>query len=340
MGLIGGANSHPKVVVTVDGEPVSGEFHEALNQLKITDKEGIRADKVEVTFADAPPHFASPRRGALVSVSLGYQGQADVFVGSFVIDRTEFGCLPYKIKVVGHSADLRAGMKGAKSRHWDDASVKAIVSQIAGEYDLDLRISDAVSSHVYAYIAQQDESDLNFMERLSRRHSALFSIKNGTLLWLEKGVGKSSNGDSIPTELIKRSAILTGSCRVIEADVDRFARVKAYWQDFDGGRRQSVVVDAHPDATGETELRETYSSAEEARIAADAAVKEMLRGSITTSCSIVGRPSLLSGQPIVYSGVRPGVDGREFILDEVSHVFLKSEGLRTNFNGKLKLPEE
>lgn len=60
--------THPKVLVDIDGVPVSGLFFERLINLNITDREGIQSDTLELVFNDAAPHFASPRRGAVASV--------------------------------------------------------------------------------------------------------------------------------------------------------------------------------------------------------------------------------------------------------------------------------
>ena len=327
--------THPKVIVTVDGKPVSGLFFDRLISVTVTDREGIRADTVELTFNDGAPHFAPPRRGAVVSVTL-IAGAANVFAGAFVIDRVEYACFPHTLTVRGHSADLRSEMKSSKTRHWDNASVREIVEEIAAEYELEAKVSDAVSGHVYTWIGQQDETDLNFLERLANRHGALFTIKNGTLLWLERGTGKTADGTVIPAAVIARSSVVTGTCRMSETDVDRFATVKAYWQDRAGAARREVVVDADPEASGEHVLRDPFGSEDEARRAAEAAAREILRGAIETSCTVIGRPDIMAGQPVIYTGLRPGIDGRTFILELVEHSFTKLSGLKTSFTGKLK----
>lgn len=326
---------HPKVLVDIDGVPVSGLFFERLVSLNITDREGIRSDTLELVFGDGAPHFSSPRRGAVASVTIE-AGDGGGFVGSYIIDRVDYSCLPYTITVGGHSADLRSEMKTNKSRHWDGKSVKDIVAGIAGEYGLEAKISDAVSGHVYPWIGQQDESDLNFLERLSRRHGALFTIKNGALLWLERGAGKTADGTSVPAVVVVPTSIVVGSCRVSESDVDRFGKVKAVYRDRSDAKRKEVVVDGDPEADGEHVIRDPFSSEEEARAAAEAFAREMLRGLVKTSCAIVGRPALMAGQPVKYLGVRPEVDDREFITEMVKHSFSKSGGLRTSFEGKLK----
>lgn len=325
----------PKITVTVDGAPVPGLFFERLISLVITDREGIRSDMVEMTFDDAPPHFAPPRRGAVVAVTISARGAAG-FVGSYVVDRVDMACLPYTLTVRGHSADYRSAMKTTKTRHWDGQTVGNIVRQIAGEHRLAPKVSEAVSGHLYPWIGQQEETDLAFLERLAARHGALFTIKAGVLLWLRRGAGETADGTSMPPAVILPGALIEGSCRVSETDVDRFATVTAHWQDSAGAARRSVTVEGDPDGAGDHVLAAPLSSEAEARAAAEAAAQEMRRGVTEMSCTVAGHPGLMAGQPVIFRGLRPSVDGREFILETVRHAFAKGSGLRTSMSGRLR----
>lgn len=167
MATIGNA---PTIAVSVDGKSIVGAAWERLIRLEVTDREGIRSDGVTIEFDDSFPRFVSPRRGAVLTVTIGYAGEE--FSGDYVVDQVEYACLPHKITVSGHAADLREELKTAKSRHWDDTSVGTIVRQIAGEHGLLASVAEAVGAHVYDWIGQLEESDLAFLERLARRHGA------------------------------------------------------------------------------------------------------------------------------------------------------------------------
>lgn len=327
--------TRPSIQVDVDGSPVAGGFFSRLESLSVTDREGVGSDSISLSFDDSEPRIANPRRGAVIRVQLE-TAEGGSFTGEYIVDRVEWSCLPYRVSVSGHAADLRGEMKTARSRFWDDSSVGAIVGQIAGEHGLVARISESVASHVYDWIGQQDETDLHFLERLARRHRALFTIKNGRLMWLDRGAGQTAGGEALSQLMVTPADIIVGSCRVTEGDADRYKAVKAYWQDTGAQERQEVVVDADPDATAIKVLREPFSSQQEAEGAAASAASEITRGTVETSCSIVGRPSLMAGHPITYSDVRADVDGRKFILDTVTHSYRKAEGLRTTFTGKLQ----
>ncbi|MFV0384870.1 hypothetical protein [Paracoccus sp. (in: a-proteobacteria)] len=90
----------PQIRVTVDGVPVSGTFFDRLVSLTVTDREGIRSDTLDLVFSDAVPHVRSPRRGAIVAVTI-LNGTGTGFVGAYVIDRIEIACLPSTISVRG-----------------------------------------------------------------------------------------------------------------------------------------------------------------------------------------------------------------------------------------------
>ncbi|MEZ5723433.1 MAG: contractile injection system protein, VgrG/Pvc8 family [Paracoccaceae bacterium] len=324
---------YPRVSVTIDGVPLGTDGLKALISVTVTDKEGIQSDAVDMVFNDIG--FAPPRRGAVADIQMGY-GFAMVPVGRFVIDTVRRAKFPGQITVRGHSADLTAALKEEKARHFEKMTVRQIVEQIAGEHGLGTKISDAVSSQFYKWIGQEDESDLTFLERIAERNHALFTIKNGTLLWLKRGSGEAADGATIPPAIILPFSALKGRCEVSETDVDRYKTVKAYWQDHDGAKRQEVVVDADPEGEGELVLREAYQSQEEAEKAAEAKAREMIRGLIETTCAIVGRPALMAGQPINYRFMGPGFDEHDFIAEIVKHVFSKGGGLTTDFQAKLK----
>ncbi|MGN6770056.1 MAG: contractile injection system protein, VgrG/Pvc8 family [Rhizobiaceae bacterium] len=89
---------------------------------------------------------------------------------------------------------MRDALKQRRARHWDQKTVKDIVSQIASENGLSRVIDDEVAGYTYEWFGQEDESDLHVVERLARRRNALFSVKDGKLIFAKKGSGKSASG--------------------------------------------------------------------------------------------------------------------------------------------------
>ncbi|KZL28377.1 phage late control D family protein [Pseudovibrio sp. WM33] len=326
----------PIVKVSIDGKPVSGLFLERLISIRVVDREGTRSDTVDLELEDGTPFVALPKPKAKIKVWMGYATSGLVYKGEYTASEIEVQCLPYLLNVPGQGADVTEDLKTQKERHFDNKSVKDIVKQIAGEHGLKPVIHDAVAAHVYEWLGQQSETDMHLLERLARRHGALFAIKDGRLVFAEKGTGKSASGKELPVQTISQSQIIEGSCRVRFGDRGRYKTIKAYYQDPNKARRVGVEAQGDKNGKGTYKIRETFSSEGEAREAAKARAKELLRGEVTTTVSIEGRPDFLAGQPFTYAGVRPGVDGLEFIAEGVTHSYSKGGGLLTEIEGKAK----
>ncbi|RRH87426.1 phage late control D family protein [Mesorhizobium tamadayense] len=169
----------PVVEITVDGKTVSDVFYSRLISVTVTDKEGTRSDTIDLKLDDSNPFAEIPRRGASISVAMGYAETGVQSLGEFVVDEVEIACFPFSLSIQGKAADMRETLKEHKNRHWDDKTVKDIVSEIAGDHGLSPAVSDAVGAHTYKWFGQVDESDMSVLDRLAGRHDALFTVKDG-----------------------------------------------------------------------------------------------------------------------------------------------------------------
>jgi phage protein D len=326
---------HPIVEVTVDGQPVAGAFYERLVSLTVTDKEGVSSDTFSAELNDGPPDFLClPRTGALVDIRLGYRETGVSSVGKFIVDKVSGKCLPYSLSISGKSADLRSGkLKENQERHWDNKKVKDIVAELAGEAGLSASVDSEVGEHEYEWIAQQDEAPIEFLERLARRHNSLFSIKNGKLIFAKKGSGTSASGAFTGSVVVTPNRIIQGTCRFEAKDRTKYKKVVAYYQD----REKAERVEAEADAEGDSVFRmtEPFADAAEADKAAQAKAKDLERGKGSASVTVVGDTSIIAGAPLLFQGVRPGLDGVPYIIDSVEHSYSKDGGFTTKISAKL-----
>lgn len=327
---------HPIVELTVDGQPVAGAFYERLVSLTVTDKEGVSSDTFSAELNDGPPDFLRlPRTGAIVDVRLGYRETSVSSVGRFTVDKVEAKCLPYGLSISGKAADLRSGkLKEEQERHWDKKKVKDIVSEIAGEAGLSASVDSEVGDHEYEWVAQQDESDIHFLERLARRHNALFSIKNGRLVFAKKGAGQSASGVSTGSVFVTPDRIIQGTCRFEANDRTKYKKVVAYYQDRDKAERVEVEADADAEGDSVFRITEPFADAGEADKAAQSKAKDLERGKGSAGVTVVGDTSIIAGAPLLFRGVRPGLDGVPYIIDTVTHEYSKS-GFTTKIDAKL-----
>lgn len=324
----------PVIKVEVNGEPVAGGFYERLISCTVTQKEGVGADTFDATLNDGNPFLAIPPKGASVKISLGY-GTAS-HIGEFTVDSVSLSCLPYQMKISGKSADLRSGkLKERQERHWDKSKLKDIIGEIAGEAGLEASVDDEIGDFEYEWLAQGNESNIHFLKRLEGRHNGLFHIKDGRLLFTERGAGKTASGGFMGTATFDPRVIIQGTLSCDISDRPTHAKVSAHVQDRDKAEKQNVEVTADDRSSSVFYLPDPFATKAEAEKAASAKAKQLKRESASGSVSIVGNRAITAGIPMLFKNVRPGVDGVPFVIETATHTYSKGAGYLTKVSFKL-----
>lgn len=324
----------PICKITIDGVLASGELMGRLISCEVSDKEGISSDTCRLELNNSPS-VKIPRRGALIRIWLGY-GSDLTFMGTFTVDEVSLALFPHSMSISGKAADFREKMKENKERHWDDTDVAGIVSEIAADHGLQARVDDAVGGFSYQWFGQQDESDIHLLRRLERRHGALFSIKDGMLIFAKRGAGATPTGAGLSGFVVSASNVIEGSAKITLSDRAEYKEVVAYHQDTDVVERTEVSATSSADASALYRLGEPFASVGEAQRAADSKAEELKRQAIKFSCTVLGDPAARAGAPLVFNGFRVGIDGFEFIIETARHAWSKS-GYTTALDGKMKV---
>lgn len=331
---------HPKFIVTINGKPVSGLFLSLLKSLTVNDRDGTRSDSLELELNDGPPAFLEiPDKRAIINVWGGYVETGIDYFGSFSDADVNVDCLPYGMSISAKAADIKAGLKKQQERHWDDATVGQVFGDLAGEQGLSLQIAPALANLKFPnkWAGMQNESIMHFGRRVADRMGGLFAIKDGKMIMAEKGSGQSPAGAAIGELIITRQMIVPGTCKVHFAAREKVKKVKAEYQDIENGKRETVEVEANPDADPDAEytMRQPFGDKDEAERAAKSKARELGSSADTTSVEIEGNTAARGGAPMRYAGVRPGVDDVPFIIESAGHQFSKS-GYKTAIEGKAK----
>lgn len=328
--------SHPIVEVTVDGQPVAGGFYDRLVSITVTDKEGLASDTFSMELNDGPEvgFLALPRTGAIVDIKIGYGSAGSL--GTYVVDKVSAKCLPYSLSISGKAADMASGkIKDRKERHWDNKSVKDIVGDLAGEIGLSASVDSEIGAHVYEWFGQQDESNMQTLMRLEKRHNGLFKVKDGKLVFSKRGSGDSASGSFMGSVTVTPDVIVQGSCSFEVTTDTKYKKVVAYHQDKGKAERVEIEAEGNPEGEAEYRIPEPFSSVEEADKAAQSKAKDLKRGEGAASVTVVGSTSIIAAAPLMFSGVRPGLDGVPYIIDTATHTYSKGDGYKTQISAKL-----
>ena len=325
MNIFAGTGSiTPYAVINVNGQTIASGFNSRLISVNVEDKSGVTSDTVSIELRDGEPFIEIPKKGDIIEVWLGYKETGVANFGKFTIDDPDISMFPFQISISGKGADMRDGFKSQKSRHWDNKTIKDIMTDIANDNNLEPRIDDEIGAHQYKWLGQQDESDIHFGERLAKKHGAIFSVKDGKLIFAKKGNDKSTTGKELTVVIASPENITNGSAKVKFSYRSKFKNVKAHVQDKNTAKREDVSEESDVEGTADYEIAEPFATKNEAQAAAKAKAKELKSKTATTSVTLVGDPTIRSGAPFKYVNCRPEVDDLEFNIETATHEISKS----------------
>ncbi len=325
----------PQCRLTIDGAAASGTLMDRMISVSVTDKEGFASDTCSIKLNNHPA-ASIPKRGVKMRIWLGYAGGAMSFMGTFVVDGVEVSLFEHTMTISGKGADFREKMKENKERHWDNATIADIISEIAGDHGLSAKVDGAIGAFTYEWFGQQDESDMHVLKRLEERHGALFSVKDGNLVFAARGAGTNADGTALPQITVTPDNLVEGSGSIRYSDRTSYKKVTAYHQDVEKGERVELDWESPDDAQAIYKIGEPFASDKEASAAAASKGKELKRQEISFSAKILGDPTARAGCPLTFSGMEAGIDGIAFIVETATHTYSK-ESYTTALDGKLKV---
>lgn len=315
----------PAFKVTLDGKDLTDRIAQRLVSLSLSEKRGGEADQLDLVIHDHDGRMAIPKRGALLSVQLGWEATGLVDKGQFRVDEVEHSGSPDQITVRARSADFTSGMEVRRHRSWRDVTLRAVLQDVAAGAGLELRVSAELASKHLDVLQQSRESDLSLLKRLGKRYDAVASVKAGRLVFTPKGGGATASGQAIPAVSITRADGDQHQYSVTERDAAE--GVTASWHDLKTGERKEVSV-----GDGETKkhLRRTYASEAEAKAAAEAELSRMAREKVTMGYTLaLGRPELFPETPVSFSGLKAEIDAVSWIVSEADHAIADGQGFTT-----------
>jgi phage protein D len=299
--------------VLSNGNDVTAPIGDRLIGITVTDASGETADTAEIEIDDRDYLVALPAVGAVLQIAMGL-GEELVELGQFVVDEIGGTVGPDTMSIKAKSADMRAAIKSAKTRAWQDVTLEDIVAKIAGEHGLAKQISDSLKSIHYIYLAQTSESDLNFLTRIARDLDATCKPAGGALVFVKTGEGKAADGTALPVFTVHRSQMASASWQLTGRG--KFGRVVAEWSKRGTGRVEKVTAG---NEEPEHILRTRYANQVEAQRAADAALAKSKRNSGTLSVELGGYWGDLMAEGLIdVSGIKPELNGR-WLVKTVTH---------------------
>ncbi|MBI0277261.1 phage late control D family protein [Hafnia alvei] len=346
-----------------------------LISLTLTDNRGFEADTLELTLDDTDGKLELPPRGALLSVSLGWDSEPLIFKGCYTVDEITHSGPPDQLVITARSADFRDTFNVKRDYSWHDITVGVLITDIASRYQLQAGVSDELADVTIDHADQTGESDISFLTRMADQLGAVATIKNGTLLFILPGQGVSRSGKPLPMITITKASGDGHHFNV--SDRDAYTGVSAYWLDLNYGKKKSTTIKStktthssyseyHPKkrhvkrvkppktpassskdgsylsgADGNVYiLKRTYKTENAAKQAAAAKWSQLQRGAASFSITLVrGRADLFPEQPAAVEGFKSVIDGEWWTITKCTHS-VSGSGFTTALELEVKISND
>lgn len=303
--------------ITLDGKDLTSKIEPRLQSLSISESRQDEADTLDITLDDHDGRMAIPNRGAVLQVSIGWEGEDLVDKGKFTVNEVEHSGAPDAITIRARSASMTKGMGERQEKSWHGQSLGAIVRTIAGRHKLKPVVGPRLASVVVPHIDQTNESDMSFLTRLAKRFDAVMTVKDGNLLFMPIGTGRTASGRALPALTIKRADGDRHRYNITERE--SYAGVRAFYHSNGDAEKKHVTIGGE-DNKNLKKLPEVYPTVGEARAAAAAELKRVQRNQATLSYSLaIGRADIAPELPISVSGFKAEIDRTPWLVKQVRH---------------------
>lgn len=347
-----GAQIAPDYMVKLAGSDITADISRRLISLSLTDNRGFEGDQLDIELDDADGLMQMPPRGAVLSVFLGWKGQALFHKGEFTVDEVEHRGAPDTLTLRARSADYRGSLNSRRDNSYHDTTLEAIVSAVAARNSLEPTVAESLKGVKVSHIDQTQETDAAFITRLAELNGGVVAIKAGKLIFIKPGSALTASGKPIPQMTLTRS---DGDGHTFNiADRDAYTGVSATWLHTKEPKPKRVKVQRkkkekhlralqHP-ATKKTTskaqkvpeakegeylagsdenvfaLTTVYATQKAAMRAAQAKWDKLQRGVAQFSISLArGRADLFPETPLAVSGFKAVIDAQPWLISKVTH---------------------
>lgn len=346
-----GAATAPAFRLTLDGADITQKLEKRLISLTLTDNRGFEADQLDIELDDADGQLLLPRRGVELTLALGWQGQLLTPKGTFTVDEIEHSGTPDRLILRARSADFRATLNTRREKSWHRTTVGDMVKAMAARHKLNAALDKEMAAVSVDHMDQTGESDASFLMRLARQCGAVACVKNGNLLFIRQGQGKTASGKPLPVITLTRSA--GDGHRFTLADRDAYTGVIASWLHTRKPEAKETTKVSRPSTKkkeagqgdyliGTDEnvlvLSRTYANRANAERAARAQWAKLQSGVASFSIQLArGRAELYTEMPVKVSGFKQQIDAGEWLITTLTHSLNADSGFTTSIELEVKI---
>ena len=284
--------------------------------LSFDDSAGVKSDKVSLKVM---PDFPKPAPSAKVEIIFRAveNGKTidELNCGLFhvqTVNRTNNKSLSFTATGV----EFNEKQKEKLSNHYKDTKLSNIVKIVGARLGHEVKFQ--TKDVVIKSLNQTNESDINFLERISKDYNVLFSIKNDFIYFVNK------NDETLPVSRIDVSTCSSSSLK--HSSKTYYNSCEAKFHNLDEGKLITVKVG---DGKPTIKIERAFKDKLDAKIKAEAKLNSINKGIVKGSLSLVGQ-SVYAGTKVELFNTYKNEDDGSFSVESVKHSWSRGGGWTTS----------
>ena len=321
--------------VTVGGTNITPQLEPVLIGLRVADKVGTHTDSVDLEVDDTEARIILPRKGAKVTVALGWENEGLRNVFSGTVDEVKSSGSRgggRRLMITAKGMDTTRKPKEGQQRHWDVTTISAILSDAAAYAGIpNVDVDPALAGLSRAYFEMRDESFIHMGERIAREVGGNFRIVGDTAILSKRNGNYTAFIRAVWGENLHHWDIAPQLGR------PQFNITRGRWYDMIGAAWNLAdrAIDLDASALHAFRFAKPWDFETDQQTDSDKATSERDAGEGTVS--IEGNTGAIPDGLCIVAGTRPGIDGA-YRIETVTHSYTRAGGFVTTL--ELKQPQD
>jgi len=174
----------PQISVSYEGTDITADISPHLINFTYTDVLTGRSPDISLELEDSKGNWLKdwyPKKGAVLKASIFYVGEPPLDCGLFELDQFEFSFPPSTVSLGALATFITLSLRENRSEAYEEQSLKAIAETVASRNGLTL--TGEIEDITIKRTTQDDQTDLEFLVRISKEYNYLVKIENGQLIF-------------------------------------------------------------------------------------------------------------------------------------------------------------
>lgn len=289
-----------------------------------TDYAHGKSDEIEIQLEDRAHLWKSswyPKKGDLLTLKIGYEGEPLLPCGAFEIDEIELSAPPDVVNIKGLATNIKKALRQDNTKAYEEKTLKELAEEIAKKHGFEL--VGEIKPIKFKRITQKQETDLEFLKRVAESYGYVFKVTNcGKLVFYE--VEKLEKADKV--YVLKRTDMLSYSFRDKTQEIYQACEIQYHDPKTKTLITHREVAEGVP--KGDIlKINERVENKEQAIEKARSVLKQKNKFQTEGVITVIGTPKLLAGLNIEIEGLYV-LDGK-YHIETARHSISKTEGYKT-----------